>query len=155
MSRLARALVLGATLAAMCLAGMPTVARAQAKDPPASTQDARQPPTERQVGESWRQRPIDRQAAAGQADEQPTAGADSQHTGAQFPRRFIRPERPVDTSPRLDNDQLTPVPAPIAPDHSSQVGLAIALGIAALLLALGAATSWRIHRRRPRPEPTT
>ena len=49
MSKLARALVLGATLAAMNVAGMTAVAHAQANDEP-----VRQPPTERQVGESWR-----------------------------------------------------------------------------------------------------
>jgi hypothetical protein len=48
MSKLARTLVLGAMLAAMNLAGMTAVAHAQAND-------ARRPPTERQVGESWRQ----------------------------------------------------------------------------------------------------
>jgi hypothetical protein len=48
MSKLARTLVLGAMLAAMSLAGMTAVAHAQAND-------ARRPPTERQVGESWRQ----------------------------------------------------------------------------------------------------
>jgi hypothetical protein len=48
MSKLARTLVLGAMLGAMNLAGMTAVAQAQAND-------ARRPPTERQVGESWRQ----------------------------------------------------------------------------------------------------
>jgi hypothetical protein len=52
MSKRARALVLGAMLAAMNLAGMTAVAQAQANDEPTRTQDARQPPTERQVGES-------------------------------------------------------------------------------------------------------
>ena len=54
MSKLTRALVLGATLAAMNLAAMTTLAHAQANDQPTSNQDARQPPTERQVGEAWR-----------------------------------------------------------------------------------------------------
>jgi hypothetical protein len=54
MSKLARALVLGATLAAMNLAAMITVAQAQSNDGPTSNQDARRPPTERQVGEAWR-----------------------------------------------------------------------------------------------------
>jgi hypothetical protein len=48
MSKLARTLVLGDMLGAMNLAGMTAVAQAQAND-------ARRPPTERQVGESWRQ----------------------------------------------------------------------------------------------------
>ena len=49
MPKLIRTLVLGAMLAAMNLAGMTAVAQAQANDEP-----VRQPPTERQVGESWR-----------------------------------------------------------------------------------------------------
>jgi hypothetical protein len=52
MSKLARTLVLGAMLAAMNLAGMTAVAQAQAND---EGKDARRPPTEGQVGESWRQ----------------------------------------------------------------------------------------------------
>jgi hypothetical protein len=52
MSKLARTLVLGAMLAAMNLAGMTAVAQAQAND---AGKDAPRPPTERQVGESWRQ----------------------------------------------------------------------------------------------------
>ena len=54
MSKLTRALVLGATLAAMNLAGLTTVAHAQANDEPTSNNDPRRPPTESQVGESWR-----------------------------------------------------------------------------------------------------
>jgi hypothetical protein len=38
----------------MNLAAMTTVAQAQSTDEPTSNQDARQPPTERQVGEAWR-----------------------------------------------------------------------------------------------------
>ena len=54
MSKLARALVLGATVAAMNLAGLTAVAQAQATN---EGKDARQPPSERQVGETWRKRP--------------------------------------------------------------------------------------------------
>jgi hypothetical protein len=100
-----------------------------------------------------RQGRTDHQAAAGQAAEQPKAGAPSQHTGAQVPRRFIRPEPPMDTGPRVDSDQLAPAPAPKAPDRG-RVGLAIALAGVALVLAAGAATTWRLHHR-PRPEPIT
>jgi hypothetical protein len=63
-SKLIRALVLGATLAAMNLAAMTAVAQAQANDEPTSNQDARQPPTEAQVGEAWRHPQV--------AAEQPT-----------------------------------------------------------------------------------
>jgi hypothetical protein len=55
MSKRTRSLILGATLAAMNLAGMTTVAQAQANN---EGKDARRPPTERQVGESWRKRPV-------------------------------------------------------------------------------------------------
>jgi hypothetical protein len=96
-----------------------------------------------------------RQATAGQADEQGKAAEPSQGSPAQYPRRYLRPEPPVHTGPRLDSDQFAPVPAPTAPNNSSRLVLAITLGIVALLLALGAATTWRIHRRRPRPAPTT
>ena len=65
MSKLARTLILGATLAAMNLAALTTVALAQANDQPTSNQDTRQPPTEGQVGEAWRHPPV--------AAEQPTA----------------------------------------------------------------------------------
>jgi hypothetical protein len=63
MSKLARTLVLGAMLAAMNLAGMTAVAHAQAND---EGKDARRPPTEGQVGEAWRRRPVtsSQQAAA-------------------------------------------------------------------------------------------
>jgi hypothetical protein len=54
MPKLARALAIGAMLAAMNLAGMTAIAQAHVSDEPASNQDARRPPTERQVGESWR-----------------------------------------------------------------------------------------------------
>jgi len=56
MSKLARALVLGVTLAAMNLAGLTAVASAQSSDEPTTSQDARRPPTQGQVGESWHQR---------------------------------------------------------------------------------------------------
>ena len=53
MSKLARALVLGAMLAAMNLAGMTTVAQAQANHDP-DGKDARRLATERQAGEPRR-----------------------------------------------------------------------------------------------------
>jgi hypothetical protein len=51
MPKRTRALILGATLAAMNLAGLTAVAQAQANN---EGKDARRPPSERQVGESWR-----------------------------------------------------------------------------------------------------
>jgi hypothetical protein len=101
-----------------------------------------------------RQGRIDHQAVNGQPDDQGKAAEPSQAPSARYPRRYLRPEPPMDTGPRLDSDQFAPVPAPRTPDNSSRLVLAITLGIVALLLALGAATTWRIHHRRPRPEPT-
>jgi hypothetical protein len=69
MSKLARALILGATMAAMNLVATTTVALAQANDEPTSNQDARQPPTERQVGEAWRHPQV--------APEEPTVAGDT------------------------------------------------------------------------------
>ena len=51
MSKRARALILGVTLAAMNLVGTTVVAQAQATN---EGKDARRPPSERQVGEAWR-----------------------------------------------------------------------------------------------------
>jgi hypothetical protein len=54
-STLARALVLGALLAATNLASMTAVAHAQSTDESTGKQDARRPPTQGQVGEAWQQ----------------------------------------------------------------------------------------------------
>ena len=102
-----------------------------------------------------RQGRIDRQAVNGEADGQGEATEPSQAPSAQYPRRYLPPEPPMDTGPRLDADQqLPPTPAPPIP-ADSRTGLAFTLAVVALLLAVGAAATWRIHRRRPRPEPTT
>ena len=61
MSKLARVLTIGAMLAAMTLAGMTAVAHAQADD---EGKNARRPPTEGQVGETWRKRPVTSQQQA-------------------------------------------------------------------------------------------
>ena len=53
MSKLTRTLVAGATLAAISLAGMTTVAHAQATEQP--TRHHARPPTQGQVGEAWHQ----------------------------------------------------------------------------------------------------
>jgi hypothetical protein len=69
MSKRTRALILGATLAAMNLAGLTAVAHAQATN---EAKDARQPPAERQVGETWRH---------GQAASPEQAAADAASSG--------------------------------------------------------------------------
>jgi hypothetical protein len=101
-----------------------------------------------------RQGRVDNHEAAGQADEHAKAADPSQAPSAQFPRRYFRPEPPVAYGPPLDSDQpLFPAPVPAAP-ASDRTGLVISLAVAALLLALGAATTWLVRHRRPRPEPT-
>ena len=64
MSKHTRALVLGVTLAAMNLAGLTAVAHAQANN---EGKDARRPPTQGQVGETWRKRPATQQQTAADA----------------------------------------------------------------------------------------
>jgi hypothetical protein len=119
-----------------------------------------------------RQGRIDRQAEVGQADEQgkavlpPQLSSEdkdafaqaerehSQQPAATTPRRYFQPEPPVYTGGPLDTaQQVPPAPAPPVP-ADSRTGLAVTLAVVALLLAVGAAATWRIHRR-PRPEPTT
>ena len=101
-----------------------------------------------------RQGRIDNQAAAGKADEQGNAEEPAQGSPTQPPRRYFRPEPPMDTGPRLDPDEQLFPASPPPPPASDRTGLVISLMVAALLLAAGAATTWRIHHRRPRPEPT-
>jgi hypothetical protein len=88
-----------------------------------------------------------------QADEQGKVAEPSQAGSAQSPRRFVQPEPKMSTESWVDFD---PTPAPTtAPDNRGRLVLAITLGIVALLLALGAAATWRIQHRRPGPEPTS
>ena len=99
-----------------------------------------------------RQGRIERQA---EAADQGKAAEPSQAPPASYPRRYPRPEPPMGTGSWLDDDRPAP-PAPAPPDTADgRAGLAITLAVVALLLAAGAATTWRIHRRRPGPEPTT
>jgi hypothetical protein len=134
MSNLTRTLIIGATLAAMHLAAMTTVAHAQANDP-TSGQGARQAPTERQVGEAWRHR----QAAA----QQQTA-ADAALARVLARERFSIPNR-------------TPaqVPAPAPPQPSGQPGWLLA-ALAALAVVAGlAVVAARRANRRARVGPAT
>ena len=130
MSKLARALVLGVMLAAMNLASMTAVAQAQANDP--DGKHARRPPTERQVGETWRQRP-------GTSQQQAAADATL--------RRMVARERFS-----IPNATPAQVPDPVPDETSGQPGwLVTSLGvlIAALALAVGLAvlTAKRASRR--------
>jgi hypothetical protein len=130
MSNLTRTLIIGATLAAMHLAGMTTVAQAQANDEPVM-----QPPTERQVGEAWRHR----QAAS---PEQTAADATLQRV--QDRERFTIP-----------NATPAQTPAPVPPKPSTPSGwLLTSLGVLAVLMlvaGLAALAARRARRRAPPP----
>jgi hypothetical protein len=110
MSKRARALVLGVTLAALNLVGLTAVAWAQTND-----QDVRQPPSQGQVGEAWRQP----QAPA----EQPTIAGD--------------PRRPP-TESQVGESWRHPTGAPVRPaDPSGPSGwLVTSLGVLAVVLVL-------------------
>jgi hypothetical protein len=131
MSKRARTLLLGVTLAAINLAGMTAVAQAQATDEP-----VQQPPTEGQVGESWRHR----QAAP---PEQTAADATLQRVQAR--ERFSIP-----------NGTPAQAPAPVPDEPSRQPGwliASVAVLVAALALAGGLAVrAVRRTRRRARLE---
>ena len=130
MSKLARALVLGATLAAINLTG--AVAQAQSNDESTSTQDARRPPSQGQVGEAWRQP----QAPA----EQPTVAGDTR--------------RPP-TEAKVGESWRHPASAPVRPAEpngpsgwlvASLGGLAAALALAGGLAVLAARRAGRRAR---------
>jgi hypothetical protein len=130
MSRLARTLVLGAMLAAMNLAGMTAVAHAQANHDP-DGKDARRPPTEGQVGETWRKRPV--------TSQQTTADAALQRQLAR--ERFSIPSG---TPAR--------VPAPVPGEPSGQPSwlvpsLAVLAGALALSGGLAVMAAKRASRR--------
>ena len=126
MSRLTRTLTVGATLTAMHLAGMTAVAQAQANDHP-----VRQPPTERQVGESWRHRQTT-------SPEQTPADAALQRLQAR--ERLAIP-----------NPTPAEAPAPVPPKPSRQPGRLIAwlggLGALVLVGGLGVLAARRTRRR--------
>jgi hypothetical protein len=117
MSKHARALILGTALAAMNLAALTTVAQAQANN---EAKDAR-PPSERQVGETWRKH---------QATPQQQTAAD-----AALRRQLARERSSI---PSGTPAQLT---APAPAESSGQPGWLVAsLGVlAALALAGGLA----------------
>jgi hypothetical protein len=130
MSKLARILVLGATLAAISLTG--AVAQAQSNDESASAQDARRPPSQGQVGEAWRQP----QAPA----EQPTVAGD--------------PRRPP-TEAQVGESWRHPASAPVRPAEpngpsgwlvASLGGLAAAVALAGGLAVLAARRAGRRAR---------
>jgi hypothetical protein len=96
MSKLARALILGITLAAINLTG--AVAQAQSNDESTSTQDARRPPSQGQVGEAWRQpqAPAEQPTVAGDTRRPPTEAqvGESWRHPASVPVRPAEPNGP-------------------------------------------------------------
>jgi hypothetical protein len=110
MSKRTRALILGATLAAVNLAGLTAVAHAQATN---EAKDARQPPSEGQVGETWRHS----QAASPQ---QTAADATLQ-------RQLARERHSIPSG----------TPAPVPADPNGQPGWLLAsLSVLTVVLAL-------------------
>ena len=129
MSKFTRTLAVGATLAAFSLAGM-TAAHAQATD-----QATRRPPTERQVGESWRHR---------HTASQEQAAADAALQRVQARERFSIP----DATPAQ-----VPAPAPTQPNRQPS-WLLTSLGVLAVLMlvaGLAALAARRARRRAPPP----
>jgi len=118
MSKRARVLILGATLAAINLVGLTAVAHAQANDP--DGKDARRLATERQVGEAWHHPQV--------AAEQPTLADDTRQppTEAQVGEPWRHP---------------TSAPAPPAEPSGQPSWLIPSLSVlaAALVLAGGVA----------------
>jgi hypothetical protein len=131
MSYRTRTLIIAATLTAMHLAGMTAVAHAQATDQPTGRQATLRPPTERQVGESWRHR---------QAASQDQAAADATLGRVQARERFSIP-----------NATSAEVPAPVPPKPSGQPGWLVAsLGVLVATLALVAGLAVMAARRASR-----
>jgi hypothetical protein len=135
MSKLTRALAVGATLATFSLVGMTAVAQAHAKDDPDAKQAALRPPTERQVGEPWRHR----QAAS----KEPTA-ADAALGRVLARERFSVP----DATPAE-----VPAPAPTQPNRQPN-WLLTSLGVLAVLMLVAALAARRARRRTPPPAPS-
>ena len=119
MSKRTRALIIGATLAAMNLAGLTAAAHAQATN---EAKDARRPPTERQVGETWRH---------GQAASPEQTAAD-----AALQRQLARERHSI------PNATPAQVPAPVPDEPSGTPGwllASLAVLAGALVLAGGLA----------------
>ena len=127
MSKLARTLVLGATLAAINLTG--AVAQAQSNDESTSTEDARRPPSQGQVGEAWRQSQL--------PAEQPAVAGDTR--------------RPP-TESQVGEAWRHPAGAPVRPaEPSGQSGWLVAsLGVLAVALALAGGLAMLAARRAGR-----
>ena len=113
MSKLTRTLILGAALAAMNLAGL-TAVHAQATN---EAKDARRPPAEGQVGETWRHSQV--------ASPEQTA------TDAALQRQLARERHSIPSATPAQ------VPAPVPDEPNGTPGwLLTSLGVLAAALAL-------------------
>jgi hypothetical protein len=102
-----------------------------------------------------RQGTIDRHRAPGQLDEQGKLALPPRLASEDRPpRRFIRPEPPVGTGPRVGDQQVAPDPVGTDPE-GGRGDLVVVAVVAALLAAVGTATTWRARHRRPQPESTS
>lgn len=127
MSKVIRVLALVAMVAAMHLAGMAVVAQAHPADQ-VTGQDARRPPTERQVGEAWRKRPP--------ATSQPTT------MDAAVRGQLLRDRSSIPSGTPAQ------MPAPPPAESSGQSGWLVAsLGVLAAAMALIAGLAVLVARR--------
>ena len=154
MSKLARALTLGAMLAAMNLAAMTTVAQAQTTDD-LDGKGARQPPTQGQVGASYRNyhEALAAQAQATQDDaverfRHGERASQKQTTTADDTRR-------PPTQAQVGESWRQPVNIPVQPAEPSghPVSFVAWLGVLAVVLALAAALAVLATRRAGRKAP--
>jgi hypothetical protein len=144
MSKLARALILGAMVAAMNLAGLTAVAQAQANDQPTSTQEARRTPTERQVGEPWRHGSV-ASPHTGSVDAKHRALVERSHS-ARHRQVASQEQTAADTALRrllarerssIPSGTPAQMPTPVPAEPSRQPGWLVAsLGGLAAVLAL-------------------
>jgi hypothetical protein len=162
MSKLTRTLILGATLTAMHLVGMTAVAQAQATN---EGKDARRPPSERQVGESWRHHQV---APESQTTTDPAAQralarqrywyhqstlTSRQQTAQEQTAADAALQRQL-ARERFSIPSGTPAQAP-APVRSTEPGgqpdwLVLGLGVLAAILALVAGVAVMAARRAGR-----
>jgi hypothetical protein len=132
MSKLARTITVGAILAAMSLTSTAAIAQVQSSDSPASTQDTRRPPTEAQVGESWRHRQVAaNNSAIDDTRRPPTEG----QVGEPWHPRMTVPVRPA-----------APTGQPVSP-------VAWLGGMAALLALAGALAVLAVKRAGSKARP--
>jgi hypothetical protein len=139
MTKRTRALVLGVTLAAMNLAGLTAVAQAQTSDEPASSQDPRRPPTERQVGEPYRYY-HDALAAQAQTAQDDAAERFRQGERASQQQPTTADSRRPPTEAQVGESWRHPGNVPVRPpEPSGQPDWLISgIGVLAAILALAA-----------------